>query len=198
VGKTCLGFDSILAQVEGSLNLTSSEGGHQSTKLINDCHALWNRKDKNASPDLISFSCVLPHSYEHDGLQHSLPPSYSSSHTGAYTVLVSSHYAIKIHVKRTLHHALGKFLTTTKQYEYITLSSLHRLIAVQICRIEIPFRYRPRTRPHRPILASSDFFSTVKAFPGEWFQALSEIKSRPTSQLDPISCHVRISPSWSG
>lgn len=158
-------------KIEGTLDSTSSGGGYQPTKLICICHTLWSHGEDSTCPNLIPFSCILPSSYEDGDFQHPLPPSYTYSYSGAYTLFVSSHYSVNVRVKRGPHHMVGRFLTMTQQ-------------------IAIPFRYYPRTRPHRHILANTDFLSAVKALPEEWFQALSELKTRPNSQLEPISCHL--------
>jgi hypothetical protein len=98
--------------------LTSSEGGHQTTKLINDTHMLWSDREDKTCPNLIPFSYILPSSYKNgDSQQSPLPPSYTSTYAGAYTLFVGSHYSINVYVERARHHMVGRLLSTINQYE---------------------------------------------------------------------------------
>ncbi len=58
------------------------------------------------------------------------------------------------------------------------------------CRVFMPFDYEPRTRPQRPIVASSCFFAGIKATPEEWHQEIALMKTPPDAGLKPIHSHV--------
>jgi len=58
--------------------------------------------------------------------------------------------------------------------------------------LNIPFKYYPRTRAHRPIVVSPGFFSAIKSSPEEWYQVASLLKTRPHSRLEPIHTHLFI------
>lgn len=62
--------------------------------------------------------------------------------------------------------------------------------------IIIPFKYAPRTRPQRPIVPTSCFFSSIKTSPEEWYQALSclEMRHDRSVEMGQIICHVCLSP----
>lgn len=105
------------------MDSTSSGGGYQPTKLICICRTLWSHGEDSTCPNLIPFSCILPSSYEDGDFQHPLPPSYTYSYSGAYTLFVSSHYSVNVRVKRGPHHMVGRFLTMTQQYETHNLVS---------------------------------------------------------------------------
>ena len=140
-------------------------------KLISHHSTLWEKAEHSDNcPSLIPFSCVLPATFDAGDCKPPLPPSYASRSTGSPSILVRSHYFINVCVDRIRHPIVG-FLTATKH-------------------IIIPFNYYPRTRAHRPIIASPDFFSSVKSSPGEWYQAFTEIKTRPNFRMDPLYCHV--------
>lgn len=57
-------------------------------------------------------------------------------------------------------------------------------------RVFIPFKYYPRIRPHRPIVPSLCFSSSVKRTPEEWHQAIAQLKTPSNADLGPIFGHV--------
>jgi len=163
----------VAVEIEGKLESSCFEGGYKSVKLMSDYSTLWKKaKDGNTCPSLIPFSCVLPATFDSGDRKPPLPPSYGSRSTGSPSLLVRSQYSINVYVERIRHPIVG-FLTATKH-------------------ITIPFNYYPRTRAHRPIVASPCFFSTVKTSPEEWYQAFSEMKTRPNLRMDAVYCHVSI------
>ena len=60
-------------------------------------------------------------------------------------------------------------------------------------RVFIPFKYHPRTRPHRPIVPSLCFFSAVKRTPEEWHQTIAPMRTPLNADLGPIFGHVSVS-----
>ena len=57
--------------------------------------------------------------------------------------------------------------------------------------VKVPLIYRPRNRPHLPMLPSDlPFMSTVKSSPEEWHEAICTIPMSRGSGLAPVECLV--------
>ncbi|PPR07802.1 hypothetical protein CVT26_014987 [Gymnopilus dilepis] len=164
----------VVLKVKAKLDTTMSEGGGMSIKLIDDSYTLYSQSSSRTSklpcPDQIPFTVRLPATFDHSGKTYPLPPSYSLNHFSLPSLIVRSSYTLHIVISRIRHKKL-EIWPKTKQ-------------------ILVPFTYSPRTRANRPILPSPCFFSSVKTSPEEWHQAITPLKTRPNTQMDPIYCHL--------
>ncbi|PPQ92850.1 hypothetical protein CVT25_004338 [Psilocybe cyanescens] len=166
----------VTIKVKGKMDLTISEAGGESIKLIEDTYTLWSqasstpRTERPTCPSQIAFSAILPTTFTADGKQIPLPPSYSVNHYAVPSLFVRCSYTLHLVITQTRYKKMDIW-PKTKQ-------------------IMVPFNYVPRTRAHRPIIPSPCFFSSVKTSPEEWYQAVTPLKMRPNVQLEPIYCHL--------
>lgn len=62
--------------------------------------------------------------------------------------------------------------------------------------VKVPLMYRPRSRPHLPMLPSDLLFmSTVKSSPEEWHEVMCAVPMSQGSGLAPVECLVSHSTS---
>ncbi|KIM43282.1 hypothetical protein M413DRAFT_444097 [Hebeloma cylindrosporum] len=162
----------VVIKVEAKLDTTVSDGGAQSSKLLNDSYTLWSHRSQPSGtcPSQIPFSMPLPATFKHNGETSPLPPSYNAGFFSVPSLFVRSSYNIHVIISRIRHRKVDIWPKTKH--------------------ILIPFTYAPRTRSHRPIIPSPCFFSSVKTSPEEWYQAVTNLKTRPNAQISPITCHL--------
>ncbi|EJD41461.1 hypothetical protein AURDEDRAFT_169359 [Auricularia subglabra TFB-10046 SS5] len=125
-------------RIEGQVTLQLGSGTEEQPFL-----ALGHKLDGGAGPTQ-SFSMSLPHTFDDDGTERSLPPSFR--------------YA-------------GEDLRVEVQYRCVVVVTLARSFPglTQTQKLSIPLSYHPRLRPPRPAMEPEHtFLSTVKAAPGEW------------------------------
>ncbi|KAG5638677.1 hypothetical protein H0H81_011057 [Sphagnurus paluster] len=162
----------VVLKIEGRLNTIISDGGSRSITVLSRSHTLWRKESSQGISNVIPFSYLLPSHFTHAGSERPLPPTYYVGSSGIPALHVRSDYTIAISVTRSRHHNLD-FLT-------------------KVDHIKIPFLYHPRTRANRPIVPSPSFFSTVKTSPEEWYQVFTAMKTRVSSNIEPIYCHLFI------
>ncbi|KAF9013315.1 hypothetical protein BDQ17DRAFT_1231603 [Cyathus striatus] len=173
-GTLCLDASESISEValklEGKLDLTTSEGGSKSVKLIDDYYCLWSKREvQSICPSQIPFSVIIPETFTEGASSKPLPPSYHAAFAGVPTMFVKSTYRLHVMVTRTLHRKSSD-----------TPDSIF-----------VNFKYHPRTRSHRPLIPHSErFFSSVKSSPEEWYQSVTTMKCRPNSQLQPLFCNL--------
>ncbi|KAJ7126343.1 hypothetical protein C8R44DRAFT_702722 [Mycena epipterygia] len=157
----------IVLKVKGTIMISDGCSRTTYTKLVRDTYTLWSahKSHTSACPSSAPFSVVLPTTFQDDdGVSHPLPPTYD------VPGLFQSSYMLSVTIKRIRCRKI-QFLSKCKT-------------------IPIRFTYSPRTRPWRPIQASSDFFSDVKEMPEEWTQVVSQFKPRPKSLAQPVDMHL--------
>ncbi|KAF8190196.1 hypothetical protein K438DRAFT_1592301 [Mycena galopus ATCC 62051] len=166
----------IVLKVKGKMDVMISEGGSLSTRLVNNSYTIWSSgKSTHAScsscPSAVPFSVVLPSQFQHyDGVSYRLPPSYEIPLSTISGLFFKSSYSLSVTITRTMSHKI-RFLTKSKT-------------------IPIPFKYRPRTRPWRPIQPSRDFFSDVKIMPEEFRQVTAQLLPRAASTVQSMDLHL--------
>lgn len=164
----------VVLEIFGKVETMSSDGGAKTTTVVNNRRVLWSDCQKNGQcPSQIEFSVRLPTTFRDDqGEERPLPPTYAVDFHGIPALYVRTSYFIQFLIARNLSKKLD-FLTKTK-------------------RIFIPFEYYPRTRPHRPIVSSRCFFSSVKSTPEEWHQTIAPMKTPLNEDPGPIFTHLLI------
>jgi hypothetical protein len=164
----------IVLKVEGKLDSESSLGGSRSTELVNDSYTLWSHitTEQPCHPQ-VPFSARLPSIFQDGDRFHALPPSYDFKRLEGFEKLfVKSAYQLHFIVTRVRHQKI----------QDIWLKKQH---------IIIPFKYVPRIRPPRPIVATPYFFLSVKRSPEEWHQTVTSLEVRHTGiEMGPIICHL--------
>lgn len=115
---------------------------------------------------------------------HRIPPSYESVYYGAPTLCVHSSYHLHLTVSKR-HSKLGFW---KPQKTYVFQSYLHSAsLSNSYHRYLIPVKYRPRTRPSRPIHPSmTSLFSSLKPLAEEWHQIVTQISPKPNSDMETI------------
>ncbi|KAJ8691214.1 hypothetical protein PTI98_010811 [Pleurotus ostreatus] len=179
-GAICLENPSIVEEVtvklDGRMDLTISEGGSKSHKLVNETYTLWSRKDATAEqpicPYSVPFSLLIPSTYEEGDKTRPLPPSFDTAFPGVPGLFAKCIYTLVVTIVKIRHRKMT-WLTKNKT-------------------ISIRLHYHPRTRPHRPNVSSPCLFSSLKVAPEEWQQATAQMQPRPSSSLTPIDCHLMV------
>ncbi|KAF9492018.1 hypothetical protein BDN71DRAFT_1509816 [Pleurotus eryngii] len=179
-GAVCLENPSIVEEVtvklDGRMDLTISEGGSKSHKLVNETYTLWSKKDATAEqpmcPCFVPFSLLIPSTYEEGDKTRPLPPSFDTAFPGVPGLFAKCTYTLVVTIAKIRHRQMT-WLTKNKT-------------------ISIRLHYHPRTRPHRPNVSSSCLFSSLKVAPEEWQQVIAQMQPRYSSSLTPIDCHLMV------
>lgn len=168
-----------------------SDSGGRTSHLLRLSQSLWSHSTSRGEscPGQLEFNVTLPMTFQHDGESAPLPPSYHVSYFSLPSLFVRASYQLHLVVTRTRHQKMGLF-TKTKQYVLSAMCFEYGIDTFLPSSILVPFTYLPRTRPHRPIVPSPGFFSSVKTSPEEWYQAVSTLKTRPNATIDPVNAHV--------
>lgn len=130
----------------------------------------------------------MPSTFQHNGQNIPLPPSYNASYYNLPSLFVRAGYQIHFIISRLRHQKVGAVWPKTKQYVCPLIQAILGDVNIHSCSILLPFSYVPRTRPHRPIIYSECFFSSIKSTPEEWHQAVSYLKrycSNSTTEMTP-------------
>ncbi|KAK7029894.1 hypothetical protein R3P38DRAFT_2524578 [Favolaschia claudopus] len=160
----------IVLKLKGKMDTMSSEGGALTTRLIDNSYTVWASSGP-LCPSAVPFSVALPKSFvAHDRLSRPLPPSYEIPMTTIPGIYFKASYTLSVTITRTVSRKL-RFQTKSKS-------------------IRVPFIYKPRLRPYRPIVASTDFLTDVKAMPEEFRQASSQLQPAPKSKAEPLDLHL--------
>lgn len=151
--------------------------------LLDESHTLWHDSSEESCPRSAPFTIAFPSAFQHNDETIPLPPSYELNNPGFDGCTVSVSYSLVV----TVHQRSSRLTTwlNTKKSVYILYNerilTSHRLV--------VPLHYSPRSRPSRPILASSSDIVSMKSRPEEWHQSLTEIKPR-NSTVSSLYCHV--------
>ena len=165
-------------------------------KLFADTYTLWSHTTSQGSPcpGQLPFNILMPSTFQHKGQNVPLPPSYNASYYTLPSLFVRAGYQLHFVISRLRHPKVGTVWPKTKQYVYPLIQAIFGDMNTHSCSILLPFSYVPRTRPHRPIIYSECFFSSIKSTPEEWYQSVSYLKrysSDATTDLTPpLSANV--------
>jgi len=162
------GVSEVVVELGGRLYLTIPEGGGRTEKILNASYSLWSRQSQNddTCPGTIPFSFLLPATFASGDTMRPLPPSAEVAFPGANGVFVIISYVLTVLVKKTRRS--------------VAFWSRSKTLALR-------FNHYPRTAPNRPVLQNT-FVSTLKTAAEEWHQAISIMKTRPSSNFAPIHC----------
>ncbi|KAJ7867983.1 hypothetical protein B0H13DRAFT_2064880 [Mycena leptocephala] len=163
----------VVAKLEGRLEITTADSGALTTKVVKSTRSLWCSSSSSSScPGTIDFTCDFPATFQHQGRDYPLPPSYIARFPGFPSLFAKCTYSLTISV--TKDRRLG-FLSKTKS-------------------IHVPLEYSPQTFPARGIAPSPYFLSAVKTMPEEWHQSSFVMNARcsKSSTLSPIQCQAFI------
>ncbi|KAF9523369.1 hypothetical protein CPB83DRAFT_862973 [Crepidotus variabilis] len=158
----------VVAIVEGKIQSSFADVGSGSVQLFKEQYPLYDHSTTTSEfPGSVSFDFVLPSSFRHGDEDVALPPSYNGHFIDAPTVSANVVYRLEFVIARS-------GMLRTKKH------------VVQ------PFRYYPRRRAPLPILSRPSPFSSIKATPEEWYQAVTQVKTRADVQIDPdaVHCHL--------
>ncbi|KAF8823180.1 hypothetical protein HHX47_DHR10000253 [Lentinula edodes] len=162
----------VVLKVEGriKLNISGANAASKTVKTVDEQYELWSCQTPNSSisstcPRLIPFSTILPPTFKDGNHEYPLPPSYEVNFTGIPGLYAKCTYTIRAIVKT--HGSFWDHKQT----------------------VSTPFIYRPRKRPPQPTVAS-EFFSSIKVSPEEWFQTTSVLQARPRTKLEPINVSI--------
>ncbi|KAF5321720.1 hypothetical protein D9619_001936 [Psilocybe cf. subviscida] len=124
-------------------------------------------------PSILPISIPFPTTYRVDGRYWRLPPSFEATFLGIPALFVRCMYTLSVSIMRTRSYRLASW-TTSKTY--ITM----------LC-------FRPRTRPHQPIVVQDTVYASIKPSPEDWTQVVTTMGTRHyktnVEGLKPIECH---------
>ncbi|KAH0832000.1 hypothetical protein J3R83DRAFT_12903 [Lanmaoa asiatica] len=143
----------MIFQLEGHFLLHAS-GVPVSTTFLSTTYVLWSASHTQHCPRTIPFGVIFPLTFDDGGQARALPPTFESSEPH-----VACSYSLTVELS-----CPRRFLSLFKGNEAV----------------KIPLIYRPRSRPHLPMLPSDLLFmSTVKSSPEEWHEVMCTL---PMSQ----------------
>ncbi|KAF9565543.1 hypothetical protein CPC08DRAFT_168196 [Agrocybe pediades] len=168
----------VTVKLFGQMNLSVADSGSASVILVSESRILWKQLQNDQTgatseqkcPSLLPIHIPIPQTYELHGKLWRLPPSYEATFLGIPALFVRCLYTLSITVTRTRSYRLASW-TTSKTY--VTM-----------------LNYRPRTRPHRPIIMLDSVFASIKPVPDDWQQLMTNMHSRPKSGMKHIECHT--------
>ncbi|KAF8214889.1 hypothetical protein K438DRAFT_1561735 [Mycena galopus ATCC 62051] len=160
----------VVAKLEGRLEITTTDSGVQTVKVVKNTYCLWSSSLSNSVfPGTIDIACDFPATFQHEGRDFPLPPSYVARFPGFPTLFAKCTYSLTISITR--ERSLG-FLSNTKS-------------------IYVPIEYNPHTVPARGMPPSMHFLASVKIIPEDWYQTSFVMNARD-SNLSPIQCEAFI------
>ncbi|KAF9028577.1 hypothetical protein BDZ89DRAFT_1092010 [Hymenopellis radicata] len=169
-----------VSRLLGNLDYLNSNGGAKSISLVDQSVTLWTSSWGPFAEHLpFEFNFTLPATFTDLDEGQPLPPTFAFSAPGLPAVVVRVVYAVVVDISFA-RGPLSFFPTNTI--------------------IRVPFNYRPRTRPNRPILAIP-LFRSIKSLPEEWTQSVMTIKTKPNvlipsvqvfSFADTIPIHLQL------
>ncbi|KAJ6587056.1 hypothetical protein DFH09DRAFT_1142427 [Mycena vulgaris] len=163
----------ISLKLEGRINLSSSDCGSIVQKIVDERRTIWDQAKSGRCPSVVGFAVNFPMTYKDENRVYRLPPSYETICLGSPLLVVKCVYNLSITITKLRKRRIAFWKTTSKTYP-------------------IHVVFRPRTRPARPMLEDSTFFSTLKDCPSEWHQMVVTLPTRRRATLEPISCHFVI------
>ncbi|EIM85915.1 uncharacterized protein STEHIDRAFT_80011 [Stereum hirsutum FP-91666 SS1] len=166
--KDAHAIQEVRVKVKGTLELTGSDNTGYNTTFFEDIHTLWTADDTSSPsascPTIVPFEITLPATCR-DNNTRPLPPSFDLKQSGFPSLHVDCSYTITVSTTQT--RSLKQWRTHKK--------------------LTVPFIYKPRTRPHQPILPSSlPFLPSIKSLPEEWHQTTSTMGTYLRATIEPI------------
>ncbi|KDQ20140.1 hypothetical protein BOTBODRAFT_51476 [Botryobasidium botryosum FD-172 SS1] len=153
---------SVHLEIEGAMKLSIAEGGKVKHSLLHISLPLYDAATSNTPcPSTLNFRQIIPTTYNDNGNQRPLPPTYEVHLPGVPGLRATVKYTINVTIVRK------KFWNRKE-----TLST--------------PFMYYPRTRPPRPAPDFS-FLPSLKTNPEDWSQFISTVPLRAPAKEDPIT-----------
>ncbi|KIJ62554.1 hypothetical protein HYDPIDRAFT_93958 [Hydnomerulius pinastri MD-312] len=153
---------SVTLKLEG-LMVVESSGVSIPTTLFSMSFEMWSASGGRPCPRTVPFAAILPPTFEDGDHARPLPPTFESMEPRA----VCS-YSLTVELSRP-----RQFLSFLKSSDAV----------------KVPFIYRPRSRPHMPMLPSDlPFMSTVKSSPEEWHQVMCTMNMAQSTGLAPAQC----------
>ena len=180
-----------ISQLEGKLDLAlPGIGRPASTDFFNLKQNIW-RGDNSSSaprkcPSHLFFEMKLPSTYRGRSLKEvSLPPSCEIS---LPECKVGCIYTLTISASKSPRLAIMK---RKKRFVDSTLSPTQRLKLNMLLSFTVVVDYHPESLPPRPVIPLDVSFSeTETSIPAAWHETKSVVKTRYSSGIEPIQCHV--------
>ncbi|KAJ7486172.1 hypothetical protein B0H11DRAFT_1721900 [Mycena galericulata] len=158
----------IVVKLEGRVETTTVYSGSIITRVLMDRYILWSSASSPLPcPRTMEFAYPLPATFQHQGSEYPLPPSYVGRFPGLPSLFARCTYSLTISITKN-----GRLMSTTKT-------------------IYFPVDYNPQTSPPRGIISqSSCFLSALKTMPDEWSDSSFIMRTRCSSALSSIQCQV--------
>ncbi|KAF7335817.1 hypothetical protein MVEN_02237700 [Mycena venus] len=161
----------VMAKLEGRLEMTTTESGAQTTKVLKNTYCLWSSSSSSSvCPGTLEIACDFPATFQYQDCDYPLPPSYIARFPGFPSLFAKCTYSLTI--------------TITKDRRLSILSKTKL--------IYVPIEYNPQTIPARGIPQTPCFLSSIKTMPEEWHQSSFVMKSRSNSDLAPHTMPVKV------
>ncbi|KAJ7842864.1 hypothetical protein B0H14DRAFT_2359376 [Mycena olivaceomarginata] len=159
-------ISSVDVTVEGRVKVHElGEGGRTEATISVGPVKLWIKADDNAvCPSSLSFSVMLPTTFQEEGRSYPLPPSHFAHLEGVPGFDAN----INVSVQRSLVVSCIRTIPTKVEISFGTLST--------------PFIYQPRSRPAHPIPAPLDCNNAGFIARPEWKMYSSVVKAHPNER----------------
>ncbi|KAJ7464660.1 hypothetical protein B0H11DRAFT_1814903 [Mycena galericulata] len=158
----------VVVKLEGQLETATMESGSISTRTLSNSYSIWSSASSPfACPRTMEFAYPLPATFQYQGSEYPLPPSYVARFPGLPSLFARCIYSLTISIAQD-----GRFMSRTKT-------------------IYFPIDYKPQTSPPRGIIyPTSCFLSTLKTTLDEWSDSSFTMRTRCSSALPPIQCQL--------
>ncbi|KAF7299706.1 hypothetical protein HMN09_00976200 [Mycena chlorophos] len=172
----------ISVKLQGRLEITTSDAGASTTKMITVGSQIWPPPPANAAagsaspvsprccPESLNFEVAFPEVFQLGDYEHPLPPTYIARFPGFPSLYAKATYDLVISIVKD--RRIG-FIPRTKT-------------------VFVLLEYRPESAPPRGITPTppEDFLQAIKYMPEEWFQSSCTMRAKPKSDFSCIDCQV--------
>ncbi|ESK90882.1 hypothetical protein Moror_16468 [Moniliophthora roreri MCA 2997] len=136
----------VKVQLKGSVEILTLSQGFVQKDLCDDSYVLWAKDSEAECPSSLSLSCAIPSTYQYGQDHCPLPPSYDVQLFSENIQYVKVAYFLSVFITKTRKGPTALLLGKNQQ------------------RLHILIKYRPRSRPPRPVPYDRSFLSTIKVF----------------------------------
>ncbi|KAK7043212.1 hypothetical protein VNI00_008566 [Paramarasmius palmivorus] len=171
-GSIVLHQPSVITEVKvrlrGSVEFLTLSQGFAQKDLCDETQVLYDKEAESTEcPSSLPFSLIMPSTFQHGQKHYPFPPSYDVQLFSENIQYAKVAYFLTVMVTKSRKGPTALLLGKNQQ------------------------KYRPRSRPPRPIPYDHSFLSTIKVCPEEWHQSSCTIEPRlPESDLQPVSCQL--------
>jgi len=165
----------VCVKLGGQMTMSAAAVGTTGAVLLSERRVLWTRECKqDRCPTMLPFSLTFPLGYTDSGSDktYKLPPTFDATFMSLPALYAKCVYSLTFTVTKTKRYSLASWVSS-------------RTFATVV-------EYKPRLRPHRPIVMIDSIFDSIKPVPEEWQQHMITMEPKEGSNARPLECHLLI------